>query len=65
MRTDHVTAWMIHQWLQQHAPDIAVQWPLQVDDQVRGVAARMMEMLPDGPVVVTGQHLLARTVIKQ
>jgi len=56
---------MIHQWLQQHAPDIAVQWPLQVDDQVRGVAARMMEMLPDGPVVVTGQHLLARTVIKQ
>ncbi len=62
MRTDLVTAWMIHGWLQKHAPDII--WPLTVDDQVKGVAGHFTGLMPDAPLAVTGQHLLARTVIK-
>jgi len=61
MRTDLVSAWMIHGWLQQNAPDIA--WQLTVDDQVKGVVGHFTGLMPDAPLAVTGQHLLARTVI--
>lgn len=65
MRTDLVTAWLIHQWVRENAPDVATQWQLEVDEQIKGMAQGVASLLPNVAIQVTGQHLLARASIKK
>lgn len=65
MRTDHVTAWLIYQWLQQNAPDITDEWSFDVDDQIKGMAQGVAGLLPNVEIQIVGQHSLARVLIDQ
>jgi hypothetical protein len=63
MRTDHITAWLIKQWLHDHAPDIAHGWDFEPDEQVKVFAARVETILPRVRLIFTSQNILARTAI--
>jgi hypothetical protein len=41
VRTDHVSAWLIKQWLQSNAPELANAWNFHPDDQIIGFAAKI------------------------
>ena len=64
MRTDHVTAWLIKQWLQENAPDLAAGWTLQPDEQIIGFAKRLETIVPQVGVIFTCQNILAKTAIE-
>ena len=64
MRTDHVTAWLIKQWLQDNAPELASAWNLQVDPQILPFAAKIETIIPNVRMIFTCQNILARTAIE-
>ncbi len=64
MRTDHVTAWLIKEWLQDHAPDLASAWGLQPDAQVIGFAKKLETIIPQVRLIFVCQNILARTAIE-
>jgi len=64
VRTDHVTAWLIKEWLQDHAPDLANAWGLQPDAQVIGFAKRLQTIIPQVRLIFVSQNILAKTAIE-
>ena len=63
-RTDLIAAWLVKQWLQQHAPDVAANWTLEVDEAVKQFAARVKGMYQDMDAVFASQTALAATAIR-
>ena len=63
MRTDHVTAWLIKQWLQANAPELASGWDFEVEDEIIALATRVEETNPQIGAMFTGQNILAKTAI--
>ena len=64
MRTDLITAFAIHQWLQEVEPDLAAQWPLEVDNQIKGIVQQVQNFVPDFAPQIAAQHAVAKTVIE-
>ena len=64
MRTDLIAAWLVYQWLQENAPEVAVAWgDFDVDDDVKAFAARVKGMYEHMDAVFASQSVLARTAI--
>lgn len=64
MRTDHVSALLIHEWLVENAPDLAAQWKFRVDDErVKGVVQMLKQLIPGAILEAATQHYLARLAI--
>jgi len=64
VRTDHVSAWLIKQWLQENAPELAAAWDFQPDDQIIAFAAKIELLLSNVRPNFTGQNILAKTAIE-
>lgn len=65
MRTDHITAWLIYEWVQENAPEITAEWSFDVDDQIKTTAQGVAGLLPNARMIVVGQQMLARTLISK
>lgn len=64
MRTDHVTAWLIKLWLEDHFPQLAEHWNLTVSDQVKGFAQKIETIIPRVRWIFVSQNILAHTAIE-
>lgn len=65
MRTDHISAWLIKDWLNNNVPDIAAQWPFEVADEVKMVVKKMQGIIPTAQRQATAQNVIARNAIRQ
>lgn len=64
MRTDLIAAWLVYQWLQMNAPEVAAAWgDFDVDDDVKAFAARVKGMYAQMDAVFASQSVLGRTAI--
>lgn len=63
-RTDLIAAWLVKQWLERNAPEIAATWTLQVDEPVKRFAAKVKGMYDDMDAVFASQSALAATAIE-
>lgn len=64
MRTDLVTAYLIHEWLTENIPKMAAEWSFQVDDQTKGVAQLLKNTVTNVKASLVSQHLAARFAIE-
>jgi hypothetical protein len=64
MRTDLVSAYLIHEWLEEYLPEMAAEWQLEVDDQVKRIAQMMKDTVSNAKLHFTVQHLVAKAVIE-
>jgi len=63
MRTDLVTAYLIHDWLTAHAPALADQWEVPAHEQAMGMAGKLKGILDGVEAQVTGQNMVAHNAI--
>jgi hypothetical protein len=64
MRTDLISATLVHDWLSANAPDLARQWPLEPGDEVLAFTARVKTMLDNLEGQFAMQNALARAAIE-
>jgi hypothetical protein len=63
MRTDLIAVWLVKQWLMEHAPDIGTAWEMDVEDNVKGFAARVKDLYEHMDAVFASQSAIASTAI--
>lgn len=65
MRTDLVTAVLIHEWLTKHMPELVESWHLEVDEQVERMVQVVKSTLDGVHSILVAQNLIAKLVIDE
>jgi hypothetical protein len=65
MRTDLVTAMLMHQWLEEHMPEKAANWHLDVDDQIKKMVEMIKNTISGIKPATAAQNLVAKASIEK
>ncbi len=65
MRSDHISAWLLKQWMQSHAPHLIDGWDFDPEPVIKEMAAKVDAVIPAAGAGFTSQNVLARTAIER
>lgn len=65
MRTDHISAYVVKTWLDEHTPHLSSDWNLSVGDDVKGFISKLLEIAPFAPPMFVIQNATAKIAIER